>query len=140
MACPVEEGRLDYALLKALHQTAAGLSILGFTVRLGGHLCGAAWVHGRAAKTLPHALDTVLLLSALGLVWQLQLPVMQSPWLQAKLLGLLAYILLGMLALGTRLPRRWRAAAGGAAWLTVAWMVSVALSKDPRGFLGSLLV
>jgi len=69
--------------------------------------------------------------------WRLS-PVGQ-PWLIAKLLALLAYIGLGMVALRYGGTRRIR----GTAWLlalaTAAYIVSVAFSKSAWGFLQALV-
>ncbi|MDC8785041.1 SirB2 family protein [Roseateles koreensis] len=125
---------MDYLILKTIHQSAAALSITGFFARGLGHFTGAAWVHGRPAKNLPHLLDTALLLSALALAWTLRLHPGNAPWLTAKLCGLLIYIGLGTVALkpGRPLPLRWLAWV--AALATVGWMVSVAIRKSPWGF------
>lgn len=128
---------MDYITLKTVHQTAVALSISGFFARGLGGLLGAGWVRSRAAKTWPHLVDTVLLLSALSLAWQLRLQLDQAPWLTAKLIGLLVYIGLGVLALKPGRPRGLRAAAFLGALLTVGWMVSVAISKHPLGFFGA---
>lgn len=125
---------MDYFALKTLHQTAVALSIGGFFARGLGGLVGAAWVRGRPARSLPHLVDSVLLLSALSLAWQLRLSPLQAPWLLAKIIGLLVYIGLGMLALRPGRPTGWRAAAWLGALLTVTWIASVAISKSPWGF------
>ena|GEM_PF-5957928 len=65
MAGPVE-ATMDYLTLKTIHQTAVALSVAGFFARGLGALSGAAWVRGRIAQSLPHAVDSVLLLSALS--------------------------------------------------------------------------
>ena len=129
---------LDHAALKALHQSAVALSFAGFFARGIGVLLGAAWVRGRPARTLPHLIDTVLLASALALAWMLRLTPGNAPWLVAKIAGLLAYIALGMLALRPGRPLALRGLAWLAALATFGWIVSVALSKDPRGFLAFL--
>jgi len=129
---------LDYATLKALHQSAVALSFAGFFARGIGVLLGAAWVRGRPARTLPHVIDTVLLASALALAWMLRLTPGNAPWLVAKIAGLIAYIALGMLALRPGRPLALRGLAWLAALATFGWIVSVALSKDPRGFLAFL--
>lgn len=129
---------MDYLLLKAVHQTAVALSVTGFVVRGLASLQGAAWVHTRAARTLPHAVDTVLLLSALGLAWLAELNPLHTPWLLAKLIALPVYIGLGMLALRPTLPIAQRRAAWLAALLTLAYIVSVALRKTPLGCFGLL--
>ncbi|MBT9500581.1 MAG: SirB2 family protein [Burkholderiaceae bacterium] len=127
---------MDYFLVKTVHQGAVLLSIFGFFARGLGSLLGAAWVQGRLARSLPHGVDTVLLLSALWLAWTLRLTPDEAPWLLAKLIGLLVYIALGMLALKPGRPWGMRAAAWLAALATVGWMVSVALTKNPLGFFG----
>lgn len=128
---------MDPATLKLVHQAAVALSIGGFAVRGAASLLGAAWVASRPAKTLPHAVDTVLLLSALALAWRLGLTPGQAPWLAAKIAGLLGYIALGVVALRPGLPRPLRAGAWVAALATVAWIVSVALTKHPAGWLAA---
>ncbi len=126
---------MDYAAWKLLHQATVTLSIGGFVARGLGSLSGAAWVRSRAARTLPHAVDTLLLVSALALAWGLRLNAGTTPWLAAKIAGLLLYIGLGMLALRPGRPLAWRAAAWLAALLCSGWIVSVALSKNPLGFM-----
>jgi uncharacterized membrane protein SirB2 len=126
---------MDYPTIKHLHMGAVALSATGFTVRGLAALRGAAWVRGRLAKTLPHIVDTVLLASALGLAWMLDLNPLATPWLLAKILGLLLYIALGMVALRPRVTPALRLAAWLAALLVLGWIASVALSKNPWGFL-----
>lgn len=128
---------MDYATLKLLHQGSVALSIAGFCARGAGALSGAAWVRGRAARTLPHLVDTVLLLSALALLWTLQLTPSDAPWLAAKIAGLLLYIGLGMLALRPGRPLALRATAWVAALAVVGWIVAVAITKDPWAGLGA---
>lgn len=122
---------MDYAALKLVHQTAVALSITGFFARGLASLAGAAWVRGRVARTLPHVVDTVLLLSALTLAWLLRLTPTAAPWLAAKIAGLLLYIGLGMLALRPGRPFALRASAWVAALGVFGWIVAVAITKDP---------
>jgi uncharacterized membrane protein SirB2 len=124
---------MDYATLKLIHQGAVALSIAGFFARGAAALARAAWVCGRAARTLPHVIDTVLLASAIALAWMLRLDPLRTPWLAAKILGLLLYIGLGMLALKPGRPIWLRAAAWGAALLCFAQIVATAITKDPWG-------
>ena len=127
---------MDYAVVKTIHQTAVALSIVGFVARGVGVFAGAAWVRGRMAKTLPHVVDTLLLLSAITLVVMLGLNPLSAPWLMAKIGGLVLYIALGMLALRPALALSLRAAAWVGAIATFAWIASVAISKNPAGFFG----
>lgn len=126
---------MDYFIVKTIHQTAVVLSVAGFFARGLASLNGAAWVRGRLAKTLPHIVDTVLLASALWLAWMLRLMPSAAPWLTAKIIGLLVYIGLGIVALRPGRPAPVRAAAWVAALLTFGWIVSVALTKNSMGFL-----
>jgi uncharacterized membrane protein SirB2 len=129
---------MDYATLKLVHQATAALSLAGFVVRGLGSFASAAWARGRVARTLPHGVDTVLLLSALAMAWMLRLTPLAAPWLAAKIVGLLIYIALGMVALRPGLPLAWRVAAWLVALLTFGWIVSVAITKTPLGALGWL--
>jgi uncharacterized membrane protein SirB2 len=129
---------MDYASVKLVHESAAALSFLGFFARGAGMVAGARWIHGRPAKTLPHVVDTVLLVSALTLLWILRTSPLTAPWLAAKVAGLLVYIALGVIALRPTYPRPVRALAWLAAMSTFAYIVSVAITRDPRGFLAML--
>ena len=126
---------MDYFTLKHIHQGAVVLSVAGFFARGLASFFGAAWVRGRAAKTLPHIVDSVLLISALWLAWMLRLTPDAAPWLLAKIIGLLAYIGLGVLALRPGRPLAVRASAWAVALATFGWIVSVAITKNPLGFL-----
>jgi uncharacterized membrane protein SirB2 len=129
---------MDYATLKLVHQTAVALSLAGFFVRGAGSLSGAGWVAGQAAKTLPHVVDTVLLVSAIALAWSIRLSPLQAPWLLAKIVALVVYVVLGSIALKPGRPLVVRTIAWIAALMTFGYIVSVALAKDPRGFLAAL--
>ncbi|HEV8690198.1 MAG TPA: SirB2 family protein [Ideonella sp.] len=126
---------MDYTLVKTIHQTAVALSFGGFFARGLASLNGARWVQDRVARTLPHIVDSVLLLSALTLAWMLRINPVDAPWLLAKIIGLLAYIGLGMLALKPGRSAAVRTTAWLAALVTFGWIVSVAMTKSPLGFL-----
>jgi uncharacterized membrane protein SirB2 len=126
---------MDYAALKLVHQSAVALSLAGFVARGAGMLAGASWIGSRSAKTLPHVVDTVLIVSAIALAWMLRLSPVNAPWIAAKIAGLLVYIALGVVALRAGRTRPIRAAAFVAALLTFGWIASVAITKDPRGFI-----
>ena len=129
---------MDYAAIKLIHQTAVALSVTGFFLRGAASLVDATWVRGRLAKTVPHLVDSVLLLSGLTLAWTLRLTPDRAPWLLAKLCGLVVYVGLGVLSLRPGRPRAVRAAAWLGALAVVGWMVSVAITKHPLGIFGLL--
>ncbi|WOB09579.1 SirB2 family protein [Piscinibacter gummiphilus] len=128
---------MDYATVKLIHQSAVVLSIGGFVLRAFASLMGARWVKGRAAKTLPHVIDTVLLASAVTLAVWLHLNPLTTAWLAAKIVALLVYIGLGMVALKPSRPAPQRSMAMLAAFATLAYIVSVAVTKNPLPFVAS---
>ena len=138
MMAGLVDAAMDYLTLKTIHQTAVALSITGFCARGLGALFDAAWIRGRLARSLPHAVDSVLLLSALGLAWTLRLNPLLPPWLLAKIIGLLVYITLGIVALQPHRSRPVRAMAFLGALASVGYIVAVAISKSPRGYLAWL--
>jgi len=129
---------MDYLAIRTFHESTVALSVTGFAVRGVASLLGASWVRGGIARTLPHIVDTALLTSALMLVTLLHVNPFATPWLQAKMSGLVVYVVLGALALRPGLPRVGRACAGLGALAAVGWIVSVAFTKNPLGFLGYL--
>ena len=126
---------MDYGTLKMVHESAVAVSLAGFFARGIGTLRNAGWVRHRAARTLPHLVDTVLIVSAAWLAFILRLTPANSPWIAAKIAGLVVYIALGMVALRFGRTKTIRATAWVAAMLTFGYIVSVAITKDPRGFL-----
>ncbi len=132
---------MSYATLKLVHVSAVALSFGGFAARGVGVLSGASWVRHRLARTLPHVIDTVLLASALGMLWVVHLAPWAIPWLRAKITGLILYIALGAIALrparpGARFrPTTVHQLAWIAALTVFSYIVSVAITKDPLGVL-----
>ena len=119
-----------YALLKILHLCMAVLTISGFIVRGAWMLSGSVNLDCKLVRILPHIIDTVFLLSGIGLIVLLQLPIIGSPWLIAKLTALIVYIMLGTIALRRGKTMRVKAIAFILALLTFTYIVGVALSKS----------
>jgi uncharacterized membrane protein SirB2 len=91
----------------------------------------------RWIRVLPHLNDTVLLAAALSLVLMSgQYPFVDG-WLTAKVLGLTAYIILGSLALRAGSTPKIRVVAWLAALVVFGWILSVALTRQPLGFLAA---
>jgi len=119
-----------YFAVKAVHLACAALSLAGFAVRGILMLAGSPLLQTRFARVAPHVVDTVLLASAVWLVWFLgQVPFVHD-WITAKLLALLAYIGFGTVALKRGRTIGVRAAAFAAALTTVGYIVWVALTRD----------
>lgn len=116
-------------LLK-LHIASALLSLLGFTTRGVWMLRGSSLLHARWVRVTPHVIDTCLLASGVGLVFTLHLYPNQQPWLLAKLIALVLYIVLGTVALKRGRTRRVRTGAWFAALAVFFYILSVALTKQ----------
>ena len=118
-----------FPVLKFIHQTTVLLTIIGFTIRGIWMMRGSPLLNTRAARTFPHVNDTLLLISALSAAAILGQYPFVNDWLTAKVLGLLAYILLGADALTYGPTRHIRIAANVAAILSFAYVVHVAFTK-----------
>ena len=124
-----------YGLVKFIHVASVTLSLAGFFLR--GLLLARAspLMNRRWLRVLPHVNDTVLLAAALTLVLMSgQYPFVQG-WLTAKVFGVVAYIILGSLAMRPGGTRKMRILAGIAAMVVFGWIVSVALTRNPLGLL-----
>ena len=123
-----------YHLIKFVHELCALASVSLFVLRgvwmlLDSPLRARHWV-----KILPHGVDTLLLASAVALTLMLHQYPLTHVWLSAKLVALLVYIGLGLVALRFGETKGVRATAWIAALLVFFYIVSVALSHDPLGF------
>lgn len=125
--------------LKLLHVCSAILSISGFAMRGYWMVTDNPLLALRPVKVLPHVIDSLLLGSAVGMLLLWHASPFQYGWLTAKVVALLGYIALGMVALRFGRTRRVRITAFGMALLTVGYIVSVAYSKSALGPLASLL-
>ncbi len=122
---------MEYILVKYLHVTCVMISVSLFVFRGSLALGSRPWRQWRVLRVAPHVVDTVLLGSALWMAWRIgQYPFVDS-WLTAKVLALVAYILLGMRALGKNTPTSQRLPFFMAALLSVGYIVGVALTRSP---------
>lgn len=127
----VDRADMEYAAVRHLHITCAAISIALFVARAGLSLRGIDWRRWPWLRIIPHVNDAVLLSAAVTLsAWSQQYP-WQLPWLGTKILLLIAYILLGRLALRPDQPLAQRWCYFVAALGTVFWLVGVALTRTP---------
>lgn len=98
-------------------------------------MSSSALLYRKPVKILPHILNTVLLVSGVVLAVKLGLKPGDHPWLMAKMIGLVGYIVLSVVAFKATLPMRIRSAAFVLACLTFLYIVACALTKSPEGFL-----
>ena len=118
-------------LIKYIHLISAALSFGGFVLRGVWMLRESPLLGHKLTRVLPHIVDTVLLGSAILLALNIhQYPGVHG-WLTAKVLALLAYIVLGSIALKRGRSRRIRVAAWLASMLVFLYIVLVALTRSP---------
>ncbi len=122
--------------IKTIHVTCAYLTGLGFVLRGLLVLYRNARLTHPLARTLPHIVDSILLLSAIAMIQQWSISIADSNWLIAKILALLIYIAFGflMLRFGSTRGRRLIGLVGGI--VAYAYIVWVAHTKNVAPWLG----
>lgn len=123
----------SYVPLRHAHITAVSLSVALFAARGAAVLAGQAWPMRRGPRAASVAIDIVLLGCGVALWIALGLNPLRDPWLGAKLVLLLVYIVLGSFALKRAPTRRAKAVFYLLALGCVAFMVSIALAHHPAG-------
>jgi uncharacterized membrane protein SirB2 len=126
-----------FEVTRAVHIGCALVSIAGFALRGYWMATSNPLLQRRLSKVLPHLVDTLLLASAIAMLVMWRLSPLQADWLLAKIMALLVYIGLGMVALRFGRSRPVRITAWLAALGTALYIVSVAYNKSPWGLLGS---
>ena len=127
---------MDYISLKVAHVSCVAISYALFVVRGVWMMRGSALLQRRWVRIVPHAVDTVLLASAIALAIMLHQYPLANGWLTAKVAGLLVYIGLGMIALKRGKTRRTRIAAWLVAQAVFFYIVAVAITRSPLPFGG----
>ncbi len=120
-----------YMAMKHLHLTAIALSLLFLILQVVSHLLDSKMKDAKWLKILPHIINTVLILTAIGLCVSLaQYPFVHA-WVTSKLIGLVAYVLLALVAVKWARTNAMRVFAliGAIAWLVLTG--KVAISKAP---------
>ena len=125
---------MDYSTLRIIHVICVVLTGSLFVVRGAWMLAGTLNEQGRWVRIVPHIIDTVLLASAIGLAITIRQYPGTSGWLTAKVVGLIAYIALGTIALKRGKTLRARMAAFVGALAVFAYVAGVAATRNP--FLG----
>lgn len=117
-----------YVVFKHLHVLFVLISITLFLFRFVLRLLDSPALQKKWLKVLPHVNDTLLLASAIGIMVTVGMYPIQVPWLTDKVIGVIAYIGFGVLALkGKSAAVRWLGFLGACGW--IAFLFHVALSK-----------
>lgn len=127
-----------YVLVKYIHVISVVLSVGGFFLRGLLMMRDSPLLQARWIRVLPHINDTVLLVAALTLAALSGQYPFVADWVTAKIFGVIAYIILGALALRDASTRRARIACWFASLAVFGWIVSVALTRQPLGLFAGL--
>lgn len=118
-------------MLKDTHMLFILLSVGSFIARIMLVQLKPAWLQPKVAKIAPHVIDTILLLSGIGLVFQGNWMAGEYGWILTKLVMLIAYIGLGVVAMRSVGIKRWGAFI--LALVCFGYIISVAVTK--HGFI-----
>jgi len=121
-----------YWTIKSVHLWSVAISLSLFAVRGASMLLGFRLHEWLPLRVVPHAVDTILLTSALMLTTIVHQYPFVHGWLTAKVLGLVAYVVLGSIALKRGRTREVRVWALTGAVASAAYVVSTALHHDPN--------
>lgn len=105
------------------------ISIAGFIVRGVWLLNGSVLFQHKITKILPHVIDTLLLISGISLAVVHSISPLQTPWLAAKLVAVVAYIGLGIVAFKIAKTTLSRTIAWMGAMAVFAYIMMVAVTK-----------
>ena len=123
-----------YPQVRLAHIGLVLISGILFAARGVGVLVGAPWSMAPAVRRMSYTIDTALLGAALLLLYVLDINPFVVPWLSTKIALLLAYIVLGTLALKRARTPRVRLLCFLTALLCFGFMLTVARAHQPLGF------
>ena len=126
---------MSYLFLKSVHMIAAVITIAGFVLRGYWMMVRSDRLQKKLVRIAPPIVDTVFLLSGIALVVVLHLDVFKAPWLLAKFAGLVAYIVVGAIAIKRGSTLQIRIVAFVVALALFAYIVGVAMTKSPASWL-----
>ena len=127
-----------YLLLKIIHIACAIASICGFMLRGYWMMTSSDLLQRKLTRIAPHVIDTLFLLSGITMLYMLSLNPLTQGWLVAKFSGLIAYILLGTIAIKRGPTMQIRMIAFVGAVSVFAYIAGVALSRSAASWLAYL--
>lgn len=116
--------------MEFIHIATAAISIVGFFIRGIWMIQSSSMLQLRWVKIVPHINDTILLLSAVALVIITSQYPGPTAWINAKIVALLLYIVLGTIALKRGKTKSIRVTSWCLALLTFIYIFTVAYSKN----------
>ena len=128
-----------YPHIKHVHIGLALVSVALFVLRGAAVQVGMRWPRSKPVRLASYAIDTGLLAAGLWLVAILPGGFFANGWLMAKLVLLVAYVVLGVFAMRRARSRIGRALCYVAALATFSMIYGIARAHHPLGPLQGLL-
>lgn len=122
---------MAFYLVKAIHLSTVASTLALFLLRGLWMMLDSGHLADRWVRIVPHVNDAILLGSAIVLAYLMGQYPFVDDWLTAKLFALIAYILLGTIALKRGRTKPVRVAAWIAALAVFTYLVAVAVRHDP---------
>lgn len=126
-----------YAILKHTHLTALLISFTLFFIRGILMMRESNASNNRVFLIAPHIVNLILIGTGICLAVVLHLNPTDQPWLTVKLIALVVYIVLGVLTF-KHSSMATRKALWISALIVFAFIISVAINKNPLGFLAPI--
>src|SRR5580765_7422178 len=124
-----------FVAIRHVHIACVVLSGALFCLRGSMRIANVAAANHRLLRLTSYVIDTTLLAAAVLLTIIVQRNPFLDAWLTTKVLLLVLYIVLGSLALKRARSRRASVLAFGGALLTYGWIIGVAVTHAPAGWL-----
>lgn len=121
---------MDYPTLLGIHLATVSISLALFLLRGAWRLMDSPMLTQKWVQIVPHVNDTLLLAAAIGMLMVAGLNPLQHGWLTAKIIALMAYIVLGTIALKRGKTPLQRSLAFFGALAVFTYIVVVAVSKQ----------
>ena len=118
-------------IARDIHVVSVVLTGIFFFIRGVWMLMDSALLHQRWTRISAPVIDTILLVSAIVRSMEIQQYPFTHDWLSAKIIALILYIALGMVALTYGSTKNIRIIAWVGALLCFAYIASVALTRNP---------
>jgi uncharacterized membrane protein SirB2 len=120
-------------LLKEFHVAFAYLTVASFAIRGLLSIAESPLRNAKWMRIAPHVIDTFLLLFGIALAVTLSLSPLANGWLMAKIVGLVAYVGFGVMAMRAR-TRPLKIVGFVLAIASVGYIFAVAYSKQVMPF------
>ncbi|MEE4160959.1 MAG: SirB2 family protein [Woeseiaceae bacterium] len=127
-----------YGTFKLIHAATAVLTISGFLLRGFWMFTESPLLKHKLTRVLPHIVDTLFLGSGIALLFFIGTAPLTKPWMLLKFAGLIAYVVLAVIALKRGRTMATKATAFVAALAVFAYTYGVAVSMSPASWLAVL--